>query len=231
MSWNKVTLFKFQHIEAINAKELSEVDKLLFAVCAVFDMTEHQLDNTSPEKVIKLVDKVNKIFSSDFNPQPKKRIGKYFIKYDVSKMTLGQYIELAFFLQNPTQNAHYIIASVSNRLWRKNNSSQHSKKAAYFLKVPVSKIIGCVTQVKKSFDEFNKEYKGLFGLDKEVHNPQAIEDKFNKRYGWIYSASQVAEYERITLDAAFRLPIRQALNDLAYLKAKGKYESELLKRS
>jgi capsule polysaccharide export protein KpsE/RkpR len=44
-------------------------------------------------------------------------------------------------------------------------------------------------------------------------------NKFNKRYGWIYAASQVAEYERITLDQAFALPIRQAFNDLAVFKS------------
>ena len=78
--------------------------------------------------------------------------------------------------------------------------------------------------------DFNKLYSNLFGLDPNTHNGDAQADGFNKRYGWIYSASQVAEYERITLDEAYGLPVCQAFNDLAYLKAKSSYEAEQIKR-
>ena len=82
----------------------------------------------------------------------------------------------------------------------------------------------------ESFTEFNKEYKNLFGIDKEVAGDvQDIE--FNKRYGWIYSATQVADYEKITLDETFALPVRRAFNALAYLKAKGKYDYDQLRKS
>ncbi len=44
----------------------------------------------------------------------------------------------------------------------------------------------------------------------------------------------VAEHERITLDQAYELPVLQFINDLAYLKMKGKMEKaqmeELRKR-
>jgi hypothetical protein len=56
-------------------------------------------------------------------------------------------------------------------------------------------------------------------------------DQFNKQYGWIYSATQVAQHEGLGLDRAYDLPVRQAFNDLLYLKAKGKYEMEQLRNS
>lgn len=40
----------------------------------------------------------------------------------------------------------------------------------------------------------------------------------------------VAEYENICLDAAYDLPVIQALNDLSYLKAKGIWDKEQSKR-
>jgi hypothetical protein len=91
--------------------------------------------------------------------------------------------------------------------------------------------MGCLKQFLKNFEAFQKEYKSLFGLDADVVGQSVVGDQFNKHYGWIYAASQVAEYERITLDRAFSLPIRRALNELGYLKAKAKYESELLKKN
>lgn len=231
MNWSNITLSKFLQIEEINDREIPDIDKVLFSTCIVFDMTEYELDNADPKKVIKLISRMKKIFETPFDTKHHQKIGKYFINYDVSKMTFGQYIELAFFLSSkPIQNAHYILATISNQWLRKHKSDDHRKKANYFLEQPVEKTISALKTISETFAEFNKEYKGLFGVDKSVTG-DVQEDIFNKRYGWIYSASQVAEYERITNDEAFALPIRQALNDLAYLKAKGKYEAEQLKKS
>lgn len=231
MNWNKITLSKFRQLDEINARELSEIDKALFSTCIVFDKTEYELDNSNPAEVIKLTDKVNQLFLIPFKQKPSNRIGRYFINYDISKMTFGQYIELAFFLSNNhVQNAHYVLATASRRWFVKSKSKDHRKRAEYFLNQPVSEVMGSIKRIIENFTTFNKEYSKLFGLDKEVTG-DVEEDKFNKRYGWIYSASQVAEYERITLDDAFALPIRQALNDLMYLKEKVTYEVKQMKNS
>jgi hypothetical protein len=229
MSWNKITLYKFQKIEQINKQGIEDLDKVLWSVCFAFDYTEKQLDELSIKKVDKLAAKMTAIFNSELKPSPVKRIGKYFINYDISSFTLGQYIELAFFLQQPIQHAHYILASVSNTLWRKNNAGHHRRKANYFLTQPITKVTGTVSQVVDNYNSFNKEYQWLFGLDKEV-NGDVQEDKFNKQHGWVYSATQIAEHERISLEQAMSLPIRQAFNDLAYLKALGKYQDEQIKK-
>lgn len=228
--WDKISLFKFQQIDLINNKpEVTDIDKTLFSTCIVFGYTEFELDNLPIKKVDKLSKKMAGIFNTPFESKPFKRIGKYFINYDISKVTFGQYVELSFFAGKPLQNAHFILSSLSNLLFRRNNSATHRNRAEYFLKQSVNKVLGSVSLIIESLDNFNKEYSSLFGLDKAVAG-EVQEDKFNKRYGWIYSASQVAEYERITNEQAFRLPVRQALNDLAYLKAKGIYEAEQLKK-
>jgi len=230
MNWNKITLGKFQQIEEINSREIPDIDRVLFSACVVFDMTEYQLDNSDPKKVLKLMGRMQSIFEAPIKAKHFGKFGRYFINYDISKMTFGQYIELAFFLSSkPIQNAHYVMATISNQWLRKHTAVDHRKKANYFLNQPVEKIIGSLNRITESFMEFNKEYKSLFGVDKEVSG-DVQEDAFNKRYGWIYSASQVKEYEGITNEAAFALPVRQALNDLVYLKAKARYEAEQLRK-
>lgn len=232
-NWNKISLFKFQQIEAINNRQLlgdlDDLDKLLFSTCAVFDMTLYELDNMESKKAGKLIARAAKIFETPFKTKPYKRIGKYYLNYDPASMTFGQYVELSFFLQSTVKNAHFVMASISNTLWRKNQSEHHRKKSEYFLRQPVIKIIGSLEEFQKRFQAFEHEYRSLFGLSPEVHGQAAQTDKFNRRYGWIYAAEQVAQYERIRLEEAYALPVRQALNDLAYIKAKSKYEIELLK--
>lgn len=228
MNWNKISLAKFQQLDEVNNRELPELDKVLYSACIVFDRTEYEIDNAEPQEVIKLTNKLKQIFETPFNQHAYMKAGKYFVNYDLSKMTLGQYIELSFFLSNkPVQNAHYIMATISSR---KHKAIDHKKKAEFFLNHPVEKIMGCINRITESFQDFNKEYKGLFGIDREVSG-DVEENIFNKRYGWIYSASQIAEYERITLDEAFGLPIRRAFNALMFLKAKAKYDSEQLRKS
>lgn len=229
MNWNNITLAKFQQIDEVNKRDLGDVDKLLFSMCVLYDMTEYELDNADPRKVIKMMGEVEKVFLKQFTPAPSNKIGKYFIKYDVSTITLGQYIELNYFLNDPLKNAHYVLATMANKWLRKHSASDHRMKAEYFSSQPVSKVVGCMEQIKNNYAAFNQEYKSLFGIDKVVSG-DAEEDEFNKRYGWIYSATQVAQHEGITLDEAFGIPIRQAFNDLAFLKAKGKYEALQFKK-
>lgn len=227
-SWKNISLAQFQQIETVNAKpNIDDIDKVLYTVCILFGLTEYELDNTDPVKAAKLIDKVKVIFSQPLQPKPKKRIGPYRIVYEMDKMRFGQFIELSFFLSNnPLLNAHSAIASVTKNWRGKNVTTAHRKKSEYFLTRPITEIAGTIAAITERFAAFLAEYKSLFGLDPVVNGEEAKEDLFNKRYGWIYAASQIAEYERITLDEAYGLPIRQVFNDLAYLKAKSKYEAE-----
>ena len=230
--WDKISLFKFQQIEIINAKDIEVMDRLLFTTCLVFGYTEYELDNLPIKKVGKMVNKVEAIFNSELNPVPVGRIGKYFLEYDPGKLTFGQYVELSFFFQMPIITAaHYVLASITHTPFQKNKAANHKLKADYFLSTPIEKVIGSVKKFNENFVSFNNEYKGLFGLADESGGKEVQEDKFNKRYGWTYSASCVAEYERITLDQAYSLPVRQALNDLIYLKEKARYDEIQIKKN
>lgn len=232
MNWTNISLYKHQQIEEINSRELPDIDKVLFSTCMVFNKTESELNNTDPKKVMKMATRMQKIFETPFSPKSFTKIGRYAINYDISKMTFGQYIELAFFLSDKEKviaRAHFIMATISNQWMRKHTTSDHRKKANYFLQQPVEKVIGCVNLITESFNRFNSEYKNFFGVDKDASG-DVQEQEFNKRYGWIYSATQVKEHEGVTLDDAFAIPIRQAFNDLMYLKAKAKYEALQFKK-
>lgn len=231
--WKDISLYQYQQIERINArKDLDELGKTLLAVCVLFDMTEYELDKKGAKVADKLGRQVAKIFNASLGePEPCKNIGNYLINYDPDDLRTRQYVELMFFMQGePMLSAHYILASISNKKYSINNSGEHKTKSTYFQSQPILKVVGTVKQFTENFAAFNAEFKPLFGLDDEVVGDKAKIDPFNKRFGWTYAVTRVAEYERVTLDQAYELPSRQFLNDLAYLKALDKYMAEQSKQ-
>jgi len=68
MTWENISLFKFQQIEAINAKKIPDIDKTLFTTCIVFDKTEYELDNMEPKKAERLINKVSELFVKELQP-------------------------------------------------------------------------------------------------------------------------------------------------------------------
>lgn len=226
MTWKNITLGKYQQIEAINSQELPDIDKALYSACVVFDKTEYQLDNEKPERVLKMMTRMQSLFETPFNPVASKAIGEYEINYDISKITLGQYIELNYFISDGTaKNAHYILATMATG----KRATEHRERAEYFNDQPVELVVGAMNVIVKNFDQFNKRYKNLFGVDPNVSG-NVQNDEFNKRYGWIYSATQVAAHEGIPLDSAYKLSVIQAFNDLMFIKAKAKYEMEQIRK-
>jgi len=231
MNWNSITYGQFQRIQSINKLDLEDIDKVLHTACIVYNKTEHEVNNEKPIRVVKMISRMQKVFETPFNPKSVNRIGKYVINYDISKITLGQYVTLSFYINRGTdKNAHSILATMANVWMRKYTSRDHKKKEDYFMSQPVQLVVGAVNAIQKNYDEFNNRFKSLFGIDPNVSGG-VQEEEFNKRYGWVYSATQVAAHEGIKLDDAYGLPIIQAFNDLIFLKAKSKYEAEQFRKS
>jgi hypothetical protein len=217
-----ITLSKYQEIDAIMADgSLDETDRTLYCMCVLYGYKPEELNREDPFKVLKLSQKIPKLFK--FNFISPKFIGKYKINYDVDSITFGQYIELSYFFQfNNVDKANYIVASLAKGL----RQASHPDKANYFLKCSVNKVIGAMAKIREGFVNLNSQFKDLFNLDPDV-NAKAKDNsfmvQFNKVYGWLYSAEVVADYEKITLEEVYRLPARRALKGLVYLKAKEKY--------
>jgi len=224
-NWDKISLCKFQLIDLINANTAyDDFEKVMQSACVVFDKTEYEMNRMKPKKALRYAGKIRKIFQSPIEGRRASRIGKYRMLYDVSQVTFGQYVELAFFFQAQVTHAHRILASMSRPVFGKYKTAGHRRRAAYFLKLSVETVMTSVKAIQESLKQFNQEYHWLFGAPEEASAQGAKHDHFNQRYGWQYSASAIADYERIPLDQVYAMPVRQAFNDLAFLKEKVKYE-------
>lgn len=225
----KLTLEKYKAVDAITSDtSLSEIDKTLYCICAVYDYAPEQLDKEDPLKVIKMAAKLEKIFK--FKISAPSVIGIYKINYDISSITFGQYIELSYFFQfNAIDKSNYIIASVAKSFIKRS----HSKIADHFSNKHIGVISGAMAKIRAGYVALNKEFGALFGLDEEVHpevNKDSFMNKFNNRYGWIYSAHAVAKSIGKSVEDVYRMPVKEALNELVYMKDLQKYEYLLTKK-
>lgn len=227
ITWHDISLFRFQYIDQTNAMTgIDEIEKVLLITCEIFGLSADQLNSMPIKKVNRRLKGVMKLMSSSPGGKAKKRIGPYIINYEPAEMTLGQFIELRFFLQDHVNRGHYALASISRQRGKHYETAGHPVRADYFLRQSVVDVMASLKAFIERFDSFIKHHESFFGLDKEMYAGKTETDRFNKIYGWQYSATEVAEHERITLDQAYSLPIIQALNDLTYIKAKAKYEAE-----
>ena len=226
--WSAISVEDYQYINEINESDLSEVDKVLFIMMHLAGSTEAEMNKISVKTFLRLEKQLTKRF--EVMKQLGKsvtNIGMFVFNYDIHLVTLGQYIEVQHFAkEGHIKNIHLIAASIC-----KNGDMNHMQRADNILKLPFLKVLWNVAKFLEEFKQLNDRYKGLFGIeDTEEDEYKPVTNSFNERYGWIYSAKKVAEFEGITLEQAFELPIVQALNDLSYLKALQEYESEINKR-
>jgi hypothetical protein len=223
----------YQYINAINQSDMTNIDKLLQTVSVLTGKTVKQLDILGQSKrgvarFNQLTIEVKKRFEELLKSgDPVTKVKKYKFNFDIERLTFGQYIEIQHFVkQGQIEAIHLIAASMCE-----NEDASHQQRAAGILQLPFLPIFWNVAHMTEKLNKFNLEYKGLLGIDEEVDEELVPEqNKFNNRYGWIYSAKKVADFEGIPLEKAFDLPVRQAFNDLAYLKELNNYEYELNKR-
>lgn len=222
----KISLYKFQQIdEYMSRTDLDDQDKLFFAVCVVFDYTEYELDKTDVKKVFRMCMKVTRMLQKEMNQKSYKKIGVYEPNYDPSTYTLGQFISLSTWSQQYISNAHKILSTITQPGIDIGNQDE---RADYFLSVPMNRTVGSIKYFMENFRAFLSKYKRSFGLDKNAD----VDDShpFMTKWGWIYSATRVALHNGVSLDEAMQFNVKQAFNDLAYLKAKDSFDAEQIKR-
>lgn len=232
--WSKISVEMYQHINDINESDMEDDDKLLMTLCALTGKTERQLDMLGKSKwgmvrFVRLVAVLKKRLAVLTKVgKPVDKLGKYRFNYDIERMKFSQYIEIQHFMkQGQIESLHLVAASMCE-----NEEVTHPQRARDFLQLPFLPVLWSVAEIVKVINKFNAEYKGLLGIDEDGADDDLKPEvhKFNERYGWIYSAKKVSDFENVTLEAAFDLPVRQAFNDLAYLKELNAYEYEINKR-
>jgi hypothetical protein len=130
----KLTIDKFQRLQAIASIESDEIEKASRLVQVLLDKSEAEVDSMPLRKFGKLCDKLKKAFDLTIDvatrSKPKSIIvanGKvYHLNFDIKPpFNTGRYIEvLTFSKSDPIMNMHNILASICTPMkwsWRKFN--------------------------------------------------------------------------------------------------------------
>jgi hypothetical protein len=216
-----MTVRNYQQVYDITSSiDIDDVDKSAWLVCYVFGYIDEQVNNMKPKRFLKLLDKASRRMNKSNTPI---WYGSE-LNTDASVITLGQFIEAIHWLKGGIIESIHLIAATML------GGECHKERAAKILNSNVRLYLPYVIEFAKSLNELLQSYSGLFEIEElEPGVKPSPPHPFISQYGWIYSATQVAGFEGIPIDEAYKLPIVQALNDLSYLKAKQKYDEKMNK--
>ena len=228
-----MTLGQYREIYRINHLNIDEVDRVALSVCFYFGFSHEKVNQMDPNKFLNYSKKLLKHYDVK-KPSWHRSI---FIK-EVGEMTFGMFIEIQHWLRvNKTEDfeAVYVreIHKVAASLLKKRLN--HRVQSLKLLECKAGNILYDVKLLIASYNSLLKEYPLLFNEEKEKEKDKKnkspdFEHYFIKSYGWFFAAKSIAEHEGIKLKEVYDLPIRQALNDLVYLKAKQDYDKHLMKQ-
>lgn len=240
----KITIGKFQELFEISNMNLLDAEKYHLMLKSYTGLDDNQFKKLTEKQISKLILDINNVFSfitKDIkNIKYKKRIfvnNKWYkLNYEITQYpnNTARYVESITFADDFIRNLHKILASMTSRLeltykgFRpvKSNEWNHEQVANDMLSVDF--VTGYSSAVKfiYSIKNLNEKYKGLFddGADVEDNGKG-----FSKDYIWLFNAKSVAEFEQISIDEVWELPIMQFLNDLGYLKYKNKWDADKYK--
>lgn len=218
-----MTVAQFQKIDQINSTTPDTVERLGWIVCEIFNKKEDEVNHMKPLKFLRLVGRLEKMYSA------KRRKWWQVVKLttDAEQITFGQFVECQYWLRSePIQALDMVAASIMKK------RSEHKLDVEIVRKKHFKGVYEDVVQFVDSFNKLIKSYKGLFEIPDEIDEEEekVKQHPFIENYAWIFSAKEVAIHEGITLDAAFELPVMQALNDLSYLKSKQQYDKAQQKK-
>lgn len=221
----------FQRVKEIDSTTPDTVERLGWMVCTVFDFPEDEVNLMSARRFARYCKRLNRQLAA------KPRIGRRVdIETDAQKITLGQFIEAQHWLRDCTEPGDEIsVMEFLAATLVKNRPADfdHPAETARMRTRHFADVLRKVQKFIESRNELIKNYAGLFDTaegpeDEDIEvvkqNQKAKEHPFITQYGWQYSAKCVAEHLGLTLDEAFDKGILEALNTLAYLKAKAQYD-------
>lgn len=210
-----MTLEQYQAAASIYQTKDNDIERIAWCICIVFNKRPEKVNEWGKRKFFFY----SRLLAWKFLRVTNAKRSSLDFVTDATEITLGQFIDSEHFLK--TESIHMVAATI----WKQDG--KHPDKAARLNNLPARWIVSAVTMFTESYIELLKSYSGLFEITEEVIEGEPSEPHpFQSQYGWMYSAKAVAELEGITLEQAYELPIIQALNDLAYLKAYKSYQDE-----
>jgi hypothetical protein len=215
-----MTVAQYQKVYEINNTTPDTIERMGWIICALYGKTYDQVNGMTSLGFMVYVSRIERALTAT----PKWWQPRWHFQTDATKITLGQFIECQHWLKNDSVQVLDLVAASILKV-----RGNHAEDVLRIQSAPFNQVLPAVTEFVDSMNKLVLSYKGLFEQEPEMdeNDMPVVKESvhpFIDQYGWIFSATEVARHEGITLDAAMDLPVMQAFNAMAYLKSKAQYE-------
>lgn len=228
-----MTVGQYKQMHHIFSTTPDSVEQLGYVLMEVYGYTYEQVDSMNKFMFTMKVEKLKRAVERK-EPRWPWRIR---FEEDATKLTFGQFIECQYWLQKG--ELPLVLDLVAASIMR--DRTAHRADAARINHLPIHHVLAPITRFARSLEALVQSYSGLFDKDEEPEEDESepgtpmpsfgsTSHPFIEQYGWIYSATTVAQHEGLRLMQAFQLPVIQALNAMAYLKSKRKFDEYIAKK-
>lgn len=247
--WHKVKVYQFKELRSLKEAE-GFLNIQLETLAILSDISTEEIEELTLEEISNLFRSVKWVLN-----EPKKGLANeivideetYFLQ-PFNKLTLDEFIDLEYFLQNDylTHIAH--IASV---FWRRIDRDKWQnisfepyifspfERQQIFEEIEITKIYGIVPEYIKYRENILNNYKGLFNEDDEDDDERLDPKDFDsleeykeelkaqeqskkaKKWGWENLIFELCEGDLTKIKAVGKLPLILVFNMLAMRKEMG----------
>jgi len=252
-SWHEVKLYQFKELRALNNSE-GYFNIQLETLAILADIDTDEIEELTLEEISALFKSVKWVLN-----EPKKGLfkelsidGQTYHLQPFKKLTLDEFIDLEYFLQNDYLTHIEHIISV---FWRRIDSDKWQnvtfepyifspfERQDLFEDVEITKVYGIIPEYLKYRDNLLEKYKGLFNEDDEDDDEKldpkdfdTIEDykeelkaqeqsKKARKWGWENLIYDLCEGDFTKIKAVGELPLILVFNMLAMRKEMGLNEA------
>ena len=233
-SWNEVTVNQWVELNSIDPNEFNSVFlHTLESLSILSDTDPEELEDLTPEELIDLASQVSFIKREPSN-KPKQAVKGFMLK-PLDALTLGEFIDLEYYISQTTQN-FTLLLSILYKRWKTNEwgslifepySYSIMSRKNTFQDVSINEVFGAVNNYINYSNDFKQRYENLFNpvieqdeeveLDAEDLKAEAEEKVFTK-WSWEKLLYDLANQDLTKIDAVTDLPLVFVFNMLSMVE-------------
>jgi len=232
-SWNEVTVNQWVELNSIDPNEFNSVFlHTLESLSILSDTDPEELEDLTPEELIDLASQVSFIKREPSN-KPKQAVKGFMLK-PLDALTLGEFIDLEYYISQTTQN-FTLLLSILYKRWKTNEwgslifepySYSIMSRKVLFQDVSINEVYGAVKNYIDYSNDFKKRYENLFNpvieedeteLDEEDLKAEAEEKVFTK-WSWEKLLYDLANQDLTKIDAVTDLNLIFVFNMLSMVE-------------
>lgn len=233
-SWNEVTVSQWVELNSIDPNEFNSVFlHTLEGLSILSDTDPEELEDLTPEELINLANQVSFIKREPSN-KPKQAVKGFMLK-PLDALTLGEFIDLEYYISQSVQN-FTLLLSILYKRWKRDEwgnlvfepyTYKLDERTNLFNEVSINEVFGAINNYIAYSNDFKQRYENLFNpvieedeeveLDPEDLKAEQKEKTFNK-WSWEKLLYDLANEDLTKVDAITDLPLVFVFNMLSMVE-------------